>query len=380
MKNDIGTTDAAFSEKRKPGLREIFSCVIFIGFVGVLFILNVVVPAPDVLVSERRIPASFPALTLDSVMNGTFMNRFEDYASDNFVFRDTFRGTYAFLVFEIYRMNDKSGLYRSDNVGIGEFRRIDTTSFRQTCERLIRAKRVFDGVDMNIYYSLVPDKSVYAEMYLPGFLLDTAEDILLEVLAEYEYIRVADHVRADNFYKTDLHWNQIMISEVTRHLLRSMGAESESGDFPIGFAGQWRGVYSGQLALPLAPDMMNYVDIPNLKVSYLNERTLEFDDGPVYDHARFAGVDPYDFFLRGPQPLIVIENYAAPERSLYLFRDSFGSSLAPLMTGAYSKIYVIDLRYINLSLLENFIDFTPGSDVLFIYSSQIFNNPAILQT
>ena len=128
---------------------------------------------------------------------------------------------------------------------------------------------------------------------------------------------------------------------------------------------------------------MRYIEIPGLKVSYLNDKTLEFDSGPVYDTVRVSGVDPYDMFLRGPQPLIIIENETAPDRELYLFRDSFGSSLAPLLAEAYSKITVIDLRYINLQLLhmpELFgFEFTPGSDVLFIFSSQIFNNPSILQ-
>ena len=126
--------------------------------------------------------------------------------------------------------------------------------------------------------------------------------------------------------------------------------------------------------------MMTFFDIPGLEVRYLHERTLEFESGPVYDVGMFMGVDPYDVFLRGPQPLILIENAAAPERELYLFRDSFGSSLAPILTGSYSRITVIDLRYINLGLLGEFIQFTPGSDVLFIYSSQIFNNPSVLQT
>jgi len=126
------------------------------------------------------------------------------------------------------------------------------------------------------------------------------------------------------------------------------------------------------------------VDIPGLRVSYLNDRTLEFDEGPVYDLSRIGGVDPYDVFLRGPQPLIIIDNDAAPARELYLFRDSFCSSLAPLLAGAYSRITVIDLRYINLQLLymPEIVGFeiTPGSDVLFIFSSQIFNNPSVLQT
>jgi len=233
---------------------------------------------------------------------------------------------------------------------------------------------------MNIYFTIVPDKSVYADRYYPGFDLDTAESIILNVLKDYEYIRVMEALDADMFYKTDLHWDQSKISSVTSKLLSAMGANPDLSKFPIVTAGEWNGVYAGQLALSVNPDIMTYVDIPGLNVKYLNDRTLEFNDGPVYDFDRFNGIDPYDMFLRGPQPLIILENPSAPQRELYLFRDSFGSSLAPLMMEAYSKITIIDLRYINLQVLEMFFEFTPGSDVLFIYSSQIFNNPSIIQS
>jgi len=186
-------------------------------------------------------------------------------------------------------------------------------------------------------------------------------------------------LNADMFYKTDLHWDQSRISGVASHLLASMGADPVLTGFPVVTLGNWNGVYAGQLALPVAPDVMSYVDVPGLSVHYLNDRTFEFDEGPLYDFTRFTGIDPYDLFLRGPQPLIIIENPSVPERELYLFRDSFGSSLAPLLMEAYSKITVIDLRYINLQILDQFIEFTAGSDALFIFSSQIFNNPSIVQ-
>ncbi|MDR2599674.1 MAG: hypothetical protein LBC73_05305 [Oscillospiraceae bacterium] len=361
-------------------LKELMTIIVSIGFIGILFVLNIVMPSPDVLVSERRIPAKFPDINLNDIYTGDFMSRFEDYAADNFVFRDKFRATNAFLIFEVYRQSDKSGLYRSNNVGLGEFSRINENAFRQTSVRIHRAASIFNGLDMNIYYSVVPDKSVFCESYRPGFVLSVAEEILFDVMSDYEYIRILDDLSAECFYRTDLHWDQTMISNTTRKLLSAMGAYTELTNHPILTAGDFYGVYAGQYALPIDPDLLRYVDIPGLSVSYLNERTLEMDDGPVYDLARFAGVDPYDIFLRGPQPLIIIENENTPERVLYLFRDSFGSSLAPLLMEAYSKIYVIDLRYLNIALLEMFIDFTPGSDVLFIYSSQIFNNPTILQS
>ena len=367
-------------EKKKTTMREKLASAVFIGVIGMLFLLNLVVPAPTVLESERRAPAKFPELSMTSVLSGTFMSKFENYAADRFVFRDTFREIQAFIVLDIYRQNDKSRLYRSKNVGVGEFRRTDHTAFRQTTERIKKAADSLADFDMNIYYSVVPDKSIFAERYMPGFDLDAAEAILAEVLSDYEYIPLADKLSANSFYRTDLHWDQTRIADVIARLLSAMDAVPASGERSKLKAGEFHGVYAGQLALPVTADVLTYYDIAGLEVSYLNEKTLQFESGPVYDLERFTGIDPYDIFLRGPQPLIVIENKSVPERELYLFRDSFGSSLAPLLSSAYSKITLIDLRYIHLSLLDQFIDFTPGADALFIYSSQIFNNPSVLQT
>ena len=366
-------------EKRKLKLKELLTSAIFIVVVGALFVSNILIPAPAVLAAERRMPARFPELSLKSISSGSFMDKFDDFAADNFILRDTFRGIHSFMVFDLYMQRDMSGLYRSKSIGLGEFRRTDASAYRQSAQKISNAAKSLDGLNMNIYYSLIPDKSIYAENFMPGFDLDLAESILSDVLGNYSYISLADKVVASDFYRTDLHWDQSKIADIANYLLTSMGADSGPDQYHDATAGEFFGLYAGQIALPTAPDILLYADIPGLKVSYLNEKTLQYESGPAYDLERFTGVDPYDTFLRGPQPLIVLENESAPERELYLFRDSFGSSLAPLLTGSYSKITIIDLRYINLMLLDMFIDFAPGSDVLFIYGSQIFNNPSVLQ-
>jgi hypothetical protein len=96
----------------------------------------------------------------------------------------------------------------------------------------------------------------------------------------------------------------------------------------------------------------------------------------------FRGRDPYNLFLRGPQAIVVLENASATSsRTLYIFRDSFGSSLAPLLAegGAYSEIVLIDLRYIDNRYIDRFVTFAPGSDALFLYSAQVLNNSSILK-
>ena len=56
-----------------------------------------------------------------------------------------------------------------------------------------------------------------------------------------------------------------------------------------------------------------------------------------------------------------------------MFRDSFGSSLAPLLTSGYRRITLVDTRYLSPAFLGRFIDFD-GADILFLYSTSVLNN------
>ena len=60
-------------------------------------------------------------------------------------------------------------------------------------------------------------------------------------------------------------------------------------------------------------------------------------------------------------------------KELIVFRDSYGSSLIPLLATGYSKITVVDTRYISPKLLSQYIEFK-DQDVLFMYSTLIINN------
>ena len=55
------------------------------------------------------------------------------------------------------------------------------------------------------------------------------------------------------------------------------------------------------------------------------------------------------------------------------YRDSFGSSIAPLLIENYRKITLIDFRYINEKLIEQYIKFE-NQDILFLYSVPVLNS------
>lgn len=59
-------------------------------------------------------------------------------------------------------------------------------------------------------------------------------------------------------------------------------------------------------------------------------------------------MDAYDLFLTGAAAFLILENKNnLGGRELVIFRDSFASSLAPLLMEGYSKITLIDLRYLS---------------------------------
>ena len=70
----------------------------------------------------------------------------------------------------------------------------------------------------------------------------------------------------------------------------------------------------------------------------------------------------------------MIENpNAKTDRELIVFRDSYGSSMTPLLVQDYKTVTLIDTRYIAPNLIGDFVDFE-DQDVLFLYSTLILNS------
>ena len=121
-----------------------------------------------------------------------------------------------------------------------------------------------------------------------------------------------------------------------------------------------------------------YLTSPVLEGASLYDYETNKTSG-LYDLEELWGRDPYDLFLSGAAALQVIENPACETgRELVLFRDSFGSSMAPLLVPGYSKITLVDLRYLSSTILGNFVT-GEGQDVLFLLSPGILNSANLIK-
>ena len=192
------------------------------------------------------------------------------------------------------------------------------------------------------------------------------------------YVNLNDTLTIDDYYRTDTHWRQERLLPAAQVLCKALGVAGPEKLTAVRREPPFYGVYYGQAALPMEPDVLYTLENDILKACRVyNHETGKYSS--VYDEEKLSGKDLYEVFLSGPVSLLTVENpNATTDRELIVFRDSFGSSMVPLLVQGYQSVTLVDIRYVPSSLLGRFLDFH-GQDVLFLYSSLILNNSTMLK-
>ena len=76
-------------------------------------------------------------------------------------------------------------------------------------------------------------------------------------------------------------------------------------------------------------------------------------------------------FLGQNQPIVTIETNSSSGDSLIIFKDSYANSLAPFLALHYSKITLVDLRYLKTSF-EKIVPLEEYTQALFCYNVKTF--------
>ncbi|MBQ9757964.1 MAG: hypothetical protein IJW15_06090 [Clostridia bacterium] len=364
-------------------IKNITATIVFALVLAALSLACFLKPETAFSASERRPLAEKPPLSSESVFSGEYMTEFEEYTVDQFPFRETLRSIKALFSTKVFGKADNNGIFTADG-------HISKIEYPQNDEMLKlaadRFKFLYDTYmkdkDMNVYLSIVPDKNYFLAEKNGYLSLDYKKFIedFKESVPYMQYIDIIPLLSLDDYYFTDSHWRQENITDIAQHLAKEMGIELPSEYTVNTLENPFHGVYLGQSALPKKPDTIKYLTSETLDdytVTYYDNGLPEIRD--MYDMEKAAGKDPYEMFLSGTSPLITIENpNAANDKDLILFRDSFGSSIAPLLASGYKKITVVDIRYMQSAFLGNFIEFD-NQDVLFLYSTTLLNNSTALR-
>ena len=268
----------------------------------------------------------------------------------------------------IYEKNEKINITAIEN---------NLNKINNLCEKYLNNNKK--------YFAIIPDKEYYLNMELFNTDFKELEDTVKSNLKEkINYFDISDTLVLDDFYKTDMHWKQEKLKETVNKIERKLGIDKQENiEYEENSLGEFYGTYYKEVKnYELKPDELKYLTneiLENCKV--YNEETKKEES--VYNLEKVKETkNKYDLFLTGATSITTITNEKVNrDRKLILFRDSFGSSIAPLLVNNYREIVLIDIRYVNSTILENYIDFDKykDADILFLYSSRVINKSGIFR-
>ena len=340
-------------------------------------------PAKDTSLSERRPLAQFPELSADTLLGGKFMTEFEDYTLDQFPGRDIFRRVKSLVHYNVIGQKDNNDIYIADGYAAKLDYPVNKDALSHALSRLNYVYEAYlKDSGSKVYSAVIPDKGYY--LAEPNGYPAMDYDLLMETVEKEmpfaTHIDITDCLTAEDYYFTDTHWRQEKLLPVAQKLSGAMGLTiPKAEDFTSVKADvPFYGVYYGQAALPMEAEDLYYLESDLLKACQVyNYETGKY--APVYDTEKLSGNDPYEMFLSGPQTLLRIENpNAFTDKELIVFRDSFGSSLVPLLVQDYKTVTLVDIRYMDSRMLGNFLEFH-GQDVLLLYSTLVLNSGTTLK-
>lgn len=308
----------------------------------------------------------------------------EDYFLDQFPARDAFRKYLVLFRIGALAQFDHHGYYELD----GHLGKLDPVLNEKA---LAHALSILEGVarenlgsEEKPLFALIPDKNVFLlkNSQYPSYAYDALLGQIDEALGEgMDVLSLLPHLSIDDYYRTDPHWDQKYLMDVANLLLEQFGFFETSAiqDFELQSFNDYWGTYAGQMAWPVAPDTLNWLSNDTIDKMVVWD-LVTGETGPVYETDKLLSVDPYDLFLGGAKALLRIENTEQHNgRQLIVFRDSFGSSLIPLLAPYYEEVLVIDLRYIAMRSVLERVSFESDADVLFLFSSSVANSPGVFK-
>lgn len=339
-----------------------------------LTFMNIAKADEEISLWERRKLMQFPEITFEEIFSGKWFLDYEKYSLDQMIFRNQFRQLKLWFEESVLKKQDVSGLF-SDKGYI--FKKVDYKNV-EDLDKFVNYIHSIKGdyfANINIHFALIPDKGFFSERKdIIESELETLE-YLQENFTEFNFIDLFNFLELEDYYKTDTHWKQDKIHDVVEAIIEGMdyNINYKKNEFNINIYKDFLGVLYGQFPIKAEKESLVYLDHPDFSKFDI----YDYEKGPksIYDEDKLDNMDSYDVFLSGASPILEINNPTVDNNEeLIVFRDSFGSSILPLLSLQYKKIIAVDTRYVPAEFLEDYINFSEKQDVLFLYSTSIIHN------
>ena len=369
-------------DRKRKGQIENLIGKLFILLLFVFMLVNIAVPDREISEEENRVLETRPSLSMGTVMNGDFMEQWENYQSDQFAGRDFWRSFKVAL--------DRLGGARMENgVYIGKggqlMEEIEVPDDGQL-EANLSAIRQFteEWPDIRTTVMLIPDAACILSDSLPAFaavedqrqLFGVAEQRLGDSVNWVDTVSILNNHTSDKlYYKTDHHWTTQAAFYVFRESASSLGIEGEVGDGFVSYtvSDDFNGVLAAKSGIGLSEKETIDIYAPtqgddDVVLSYVDEGRKTTS---LYDSSKLETRDQYSVFLGGNASVIDIKTVSSSQKRLLVLKDSFANCFIPFLAPYYREIVVVDPRYCS-GTMEDIMDTYRITDALVLYSGNTF--------
>ncbi len=237
------------------------------------------------------------------------------------------------------------------------------------------------GEDVNVFCMVVPTSAAF---YMPaeqaalyGSQLDNYNNIaenLDGVIGVPVYSAIEAHKDEYLYSRTDYHWQPLAAYYAGEQFAEVAGVPYAALDTYTsvvreGYVGAFCAV-NGVNELRDAPDTFTYYKPSNLDSITCTYYNTAFSDG--YESRLFFEDNSigasYTVFVGRDDCILQVDTDVENDRTLVIFKDSYGNALVPFLTQSFSKIYLCDVRYFDRNAVS-FIQEVGATDLLFAMST-----------
>lgn len=330
--------------------------IVFISFISLFGFISLF-NKEEISIYERRKLKAFPKIK----DNNNFFDDLDKYLSDHFIFRQDFREVKGFVNYNLFNISINNNVTIKDDY-LFELSEVNYKSLDNIVSKINDIVSKFNINDYDVLS--IPLKNHYVG-------LDNVSEEIDEYLGSKldNYSSLKDELSLSDYYRTDIHVKQDKLGGVVSRILDLCDVEEKEIDYDLNTYDRFYGSLYAKMAISMKPDTITYLTndlLDGVKVESIEDKELL----DVYNVGELESLDPYSIYLNGPKAYLKIVNKNVEDRKLIIFRDSYTSSIAPLLVPYFSEIELIDLRYYSSDLLN--ID--GDAKVLFIYGSEVLNN------
>lgn len=357
--------------------------ILFLAFVGIFFLLNIILPSREFSEQENRYLQQMPSFSWKALAGGEFTKEFEGYTSDQFPFRDTWTTLKAGTELALGK-NENNGVYYCEGGLLIES--ADEPDAARLAANIEAVNKFAAAADCPVAFQLIPGANcIWADRLPENAPNYDMKKVIDQVYSQMENVTTIDiysalEVHKDEYiyYHTDHHWTTLGAFFGYQAAAEVLGLKpAEQEDFtPEVASDSFHGTVFSSSGFSWVPtDTIEYWVPDDGSVTVTNYPKGSPVPGKLYDQSFLEKKDKYASFFGGNTPLLEIETGVADAPTLLVVRDSYADCQNPFWFRHYSKIWVLDLRYYKNSI-QDFLADRNIDQVILTYSVTNFSTDA----